>query len=87
MLRALRPGVAKLHISPVVVAQVGRQRAEQLRSGVDAIKAQLDKLEKISGVDTRAAGEAIAAMAATATESSSKAWQELVALPAVIEPD
>jgi len=84
MLGALRPGAAEMHISPVVIAELARQRADRVRTEAEGVRARLEKLGRLSGADPQPAVDAADALVAEGLQWGDRRWAEITAAPAVV---
>lgn len=84
LLGSLQPGVAEMHISPVVIGELARQRTEQVRTEADAVRTRLEKLAHLAGSDPRTAIDAAEVLATEALQSGDRRWDEITAAPAVV---
>ena len=84
LLGALRPGVAEMHISPVVIAELARQRADRVRTEAEGVRARLGKLGRLAGADPQAAVDATDSLVAEALNRGHGRWAEITATSAVV---
>lgn len=84
LLAALSPGAAELHVSPVVVAEAARHHRDRVAEDSDGLRARLDRLGRLAGVDSAAAVAATDTLAGAATAAAARRWDEILAMPGVV---
>lgn len=84
LLGALRPGAAEMHISPVVMAELARQRADRVRTEAEGVRARLEKLGRLASADPKPAVDATDALVSEALQWGDRRWAEITGAPAVV---